>query len=257
MKRLVSFGALTLLVTCGLALAEPTNLAEDDAASYGNWENDKGSGTGFGNWTLVTEAGGENRHAGFFIASKENNPDLEGIGKDGKAFGLYANGDGFEQAVAFRPFNKPLAVGDSFSFMMETGKFEKKSPKDEGVNGSVGLVLRSGNANAATGDYNHGALFEFGHYQGKENYQIYDGSGASANDSGVPFTDQGVIVTVTVTGDDTYDLEIQALPEKKLTKLPGRKFSSSGKAESFAIFNRNSEKNDAFFNQFQVTHDEK
>src|ERR1700730_2546740 len=165
-------------------LAEPTNIAEDDASQYGEgWGNGKNGGTGFGSWTMTSEGNDESRHSGFFIATTDNNKDLNGIAKDGKAFGLYANGSGFEQAVAYRSLDKPLAVGDSFSFMMETGNFEKKFDKDEG-GGAIGLTLRSGNATDSTADYNKNALFEIGHYQGQSNYQIYDGS--NKPDSGVP-----------------------------------------------------------------------
>ena len=247
---LTFFGLTNLSV-----FAEPTNIAEDDASSYGSsWESNKGNGTGFGNWIETSEGNDENRHSGFFIATTDNNKDLNGIAKDGKAFGLYANGSGFEQAVAYRSFDKPLAVGDSFSFMMETGNFEKKFDKDEG-GGAIGLILRSGNATDSPADYNKNALFEIGHYQGKSNYQIYDGS--DKPDSGVPFTDQGISVTVTITGRDSYDLEIQTMKDKNVIKLPGRKLSSNGSIESFAIFDRNGEKYDGFFNQFQVTRDSK
>ncbi len=250
--------SLLLLLAATVAFGEPANMAEDDAAKSeygGSWEAGKNGGHGFGSWAMATDASGENRHAGFYIATTENNKDLNGIAKEQKAFGLFANGAGFEQAVAFRSFIKPLAVGDSFSFMIENGPFEKKSEKDEAGGGAVGLVLRTGNSNSATTDYNAGAMFEFGAYQGTENFQIYDGSKPA--DSGVAFTDSGVVVTITVTSSDSYDLEIQTLSDKKLTKLPGRKFSASGTVESFAAFNRNSEKNDVFFNQFQVAHDEK
>jgi hypothetical protein len=47
------------------------------------------------------------------------------------------------------------------------------------------------------------------------------------------------------------------MKDKKLTKLPGRKFRSGTPIQSFAIFNRNGEKYDAFFNQFQVAHETK
>ncbi len=255
MNRRIFLCLSIFCLTSPCLFAVPTNLAEDDASQYGDgWGNGKNGGTGFGNWTLTTEGNDESRHSGFFIATTDNNKDLNGIAKDSKAFGLYANGSGFEQAVAYRSLDKPLAVGDSFSFMMETGPFEKKFEKDEG-GGSVGLTLRSGNATDSTADYNKNALFEIGHYQGQSNYQIYDGS--NKPDSGVPFNDQGIIVTVTITGSDTYDLEIQTMKDKNVVKLPGRKLSSSGSVESFAIFNRNSEKYDAFFNQFQISRDEK
>jgi len=253
-KFLITVGCAVFVCSAAPLFAESTNIAEDDAAQSaygGSWENGKSGGTGFGNWTQATEGSGENRHAGFFIASTSNNSDLNGIAKEDKAFGLFANGTAFEQAVAYRALDKPLAVGDSFSFMLETSAFEKKFDKDDTSGGAIGLTLRSGNANSLVTDYNSGALFELGHYQGKTTYQIFDGS--DKPDSGVAFTDQGISVTVTLTGADTYDLEIQTMKDKNVTKLPGRKFSSSGSIESLAVFNRNSEKHDAYFNQFQVS----
>ena len=241
-----------------LTYAEPTNLAEDDAsqsAYSSGWDNGKNGGSGFGPWTITIDGNDNERHSGTFVAQTDSNQDLNGIAKDKKAFGLFANGAGFEQAVAYRPLEKPLAIGDSFSFMLEHGAFEKKGEKDDPTLGSIGLVLRGGNANGSTSDYNTGALCEFGFYQGKTNYQIYDGT--SATDSGVPFTDAGVSVTITLVSAETYDLEVQTLSDKKITKLPGRKLKSSGTIESFSIFDRNGEKNDAFFNQFQVSRDAK
>ena len=256
---------LALCISASLAAtvslrAESTVIAEDDASqsAYGSgWDNSKNGGSGFSNWTLTAEGNESERHSGFFIADTKTSPDLNGIAKNDKAFGFYANGSGFEQAVAYRAFEKPLQTGDSFSFMMENGIFEKKFEKDDPTPGSVGVILRSSNANSSVADYNKDALFEFGYYMGKSNYQIYDGSGADKTDSGVPFTDAGVSVTVTITGPDTYDLEIQRMKDKNLTKLPGRKLSGSGAIASMAVFDRNSEKYDAFFNQFQVARETK
>src|SRR5205807_10612936 len=152
------------LILIGLtsSFATPANIAEDDASQYGGgWDTGKNGGSGFGEWKMTSEGNDANRHSGYFIATTDNNKDLNGIPKDGKAFGLYANGSGFEQAVAYRPLDKSLQVGDSFSFMMETGNFEKKFEKDEG-GGSIGLALRSGNANDSVADYNKNALFEIG-----------------------------------------------------------------------------------------------
>ncbi len=260
-QRLLRGCAFAFVLAAHTAVAEPTNIAEDDAAQSGyggSWGNDKNGGSGFAAWITTSEGTGADQHAGFFIADTSTNADLNGIAKDGKAFGIFANGAGFEQAVAYRAFTKPLEVGDSFSFMMETGGFEKKSDKENAGGGAIGLVLRTGSASSSPADYNAGALFEIGHYQGATNYQIYDGTANS--DSGVAFTDSGVIVTVTVTGSDSYDLEIQTAKDKKLTKLPDRKFGSAGSAksgsiESMALFNRNGEKNDAYFNGFQISRD--
>lgn len=260
MKRFICILSLSLATTTPDLFAESTVIAEDDASQsgYGGaWDNSKNGGSGFGNWVLTTEGNDNDRHSGFFIADTKNNPDLNGIARSEKAFGLFANGSGFEQAIAFRAFEKPLRTGDSFSFMLEHGSFEKKFEKDDPTPGSIGLVLRSGSENSSVADYNKNAMFEFGYYDGKNNYQIYDGSGADKSDSGVPFTDSGVWVTVTITGSDTYDLEIQTIQDKKVTKLPGRKLSNSGSIQTFVLFNRNGEKNDAFFNQFQVARESK
>ena len=255
----LAFVLTTALLLAANAVAEPTNVAEDDAShsAYGTaWENGKNGGSGFGPWALTSEGSGADRHSGFFIADTKNNQDLLGAAKNDKAFGVYANGTEFEQAVAYRSFEKPLQVGDSFSFMMENGQFEKKFDKEEQPPGSIGLVLRSSNANSSVADYNKDAVFEFGFYQGKGTYQIYEGSGDGA-DSGVVLDDSGVAVTVTITGAGTYDLEIQTLKDKKLTKMAGRKLKSGDPIQSFALFDRNGEKNDAFFNQFQVTREAK
>jgi hypothetical protein len=260
MKRLL-FVATTFALLSTPALhvrADRMNIAEDDAShsTYnGGWQNEANGGSGFGPWTLTSETQGENSHAGFFIANTSDNQDLTGIAREDKAFGLFANGSGFEQAVAFRPLEQPLEVGDSFSFMMENGRFEKKGDKDDPTPASAGLVLRSGKANSSTADYNQGARFEFGFYHGQDNFQIHD---AEANsDTGVKFVDSGVTVTVTLTGADTYDVEIQTMPNGKLTKLSGRKLKGSGTIDSMAVFNRNGERHDVYFNQFQISRDAK
>lgn len=252
--------ALCLIFTFGFVRADQTNVAEDDAsqeAYNGGFDSGKNGGSGFGEWKMTNEGNDDNRHSGFYVATTENNQDLNSIAKNGKAWGLFANGTGFEQAVAYRAFSQPLAVGDSFSFLMENDVFEKKFETDDPSGGSVGLTLRTSNATDSTSDYNKDAVFEFGSYQGKPNYQIYDGTGEDKTDSGVPFTDTGVTVTVTITGEDSYDLEIQTMSDKKLTKLPGRKLKAAGAISSLAIFDRNSEKHDAYFNSLQVARENK
>src|SRR5438105_12719514 len=104
MKLIAYAIAGILLVTGGQVLAESTVIAEDDASNLaynGQWDNSKNGGSGFGNWSLTTEGNDNDRHSGFFIAVTKNNPDLNGITEGDKAFGLYANGPGFEQAVGY------------------------------------------------------------------------------------------------------------------------------------------------------------
>jgi len=113
-----------ILVLASPLFAESSVIAEDDASQSaygGTWDNTKNGGSGFSAWTLTTEGNDNDRHSGFFIAETKNNQDLNGVQKSDKAFGIFANGSGFEQAVAYRAFEKPLQTGDSFSFMMENG----------------------------------------------------------------------------------------------------------------------------------------
>lgn len=140
---------------------------------------------------------------------------------------------------------------------MEHGRIEKRFATDDPASGSIGLTLRIGSAGESPNEYNQDAVFAFSFDEGKENYQIADGSGPEKADSGVPFTDSGVIATVTITNSDTYDLEIQTTKEKKLTKLPGGKLSAASPITSFAIFNRDGEETDAFFNSLQVARENK
>src|SRR4051812_26107102 len=88
---------ITLILLGVVALpAESLVIAEDDAtqSAYGGgqWDNTKSGGSGFGNWSLTTEGNDNDRHSGFYIAETKNNPDLNGIAKNDKAFGLFANG---------------------------------------------------------------------------------------------------------------------------------------------------------------------
>jgi hypothetical protein len=248
--------ALCLALIFGLVRADQINLAEDDA-SQGPIETGKNSGSGFGEWKLLTEGNDDHRHSGSFIATSENNKDLNGIAQNGKAWGLFANGTGFEQAVAFRPFSEALAIGDSFSFLMENGRIEKKFESDDSAPGSIGLTLRTSNAADSPADYRRDAVFEFSYEEGKDNYQIHDGASPGQADTGIPVTDSGVIVTVTITGAATYDLEFQTAADKKLTKLSGRKLAAAGAITSLAIFNRDGERTDAFFNGLQIAHEAK
>lgn len=232
-------------------------LSQDDAsdAVYKDGWKAGGGGNGFGPWVLLNASvSGSQSFAGNYIADTSGaNADISGVAIGGKAFGLFANGVGFEVATAFRPLSKPLEVGQTFSFLMKHADFVKKFDQDDPGTGSVGITLRSGSAAASTDDYNKGARFEFGAYAGKPNYQIYDGE--SAQDTGVPASGSALTVSVTLVTPDTYDIEITTLPDKKQTTLKGRKLggTAGGTIDGFCIFNRNGEKNDAFFNGFQIT----
>lgn len=252
--------ASVFLLCLPLSAKEQVPLADDNAANSaynGGWGEGSNGGNGFGPWTIraVNDNKQGESHAGAFIADTEANADLVNVGIKKKAFGLFANGVVYEQAVAFRGFAKPLAPGTSFSFLFKHGEIVKKFDTDDPAPGSSGVTLRTSNANGSASDYNKGARFEFGIYEGQGNYQIYDGE--KKQDTGIPTSDGGLSVTFTLVTTDTYDLEITKLDGKKTITLKGRKLggAAGGALESFCIFNRDGEKNDVFFNGFQVSKD--
>ena len=81
---------------------------------------------------------------------------------------------------------------------------------------------------------------------------IYDGEDKKVLD--IPLNEAGLAITFTLTGADTYNVEITDLSNKKTTDLKDRKLGGSAGSEigSFCIFDRNGEKNDAYFNGFQI-----
>ena len=241
------------LLCAGWAQAKEPVSAKDDAAqgAYGGGWNEAGGGSGFGDWKFQEIHGSNDSYAGHLIADSGTNPEIAAIAPNGKAFGLYANGIEFESASASRAFSTPLKPGDTFSFQMMNGLIEQKGTADSPAAGSIGLTLRNGNAADSPDDYNKGARFEIINLKGLPNYQVYDGE--TTHDTGVVYSDQGITVTVTLTGADTYDLEITRLADKATTKLKGRKLGGSGSIGSLCIFDRNGEKADGFFNHFTVS----
>lgn len=258
MRSLALFASALLLLPA--AAKEQVPVADDNAsqgAYGGGWGDGSNGGNGFGPWTIraVNNNKTGESHAGAFIADTEANADLVNVGINKKAFGLFANGVVYEQAVAFRAFAKPLAPGMSFSFLFKHGEIVKKFDHDDPAPGSAGVVLRTGNTNGSADDYNKGSRVEFGMYEGQGNYQIFDGE--KKQDTGIPTSDGGLSVTITLVTADTYDLEVTKLDGKKTITIKGRKLGGTAGAaiESFCIFNRDGEKNDIFFNGFQVSRD--
>lgn len=257
MKHPLFSAAVFAILLAPVFASDRINVAEDEAshsAYNGGWEAGKNSGTGFGAWIFQAAGGVQaDSHSGFFIADASGQGDIDNVGLGGKAFGMFANGVDFEVACAFRSFDAPLAVGDSFSLMMETSDFVKKFASDDPRPGLIGFSLRTGSAAETWDDFQAGARLMFGFYEGESNYQVYDGE--DDHDTGVPVSATGVAVTVTLTSPDTYNLEITQLETKETKKLEGRKLSGDSGApiESFAIYNQDGETGDAYFNGFQVS----
>lgn len=254
----------TLPVICSTALllshaaaSERINIAEDEAshsAYNGGWNDGMNSGTGFGPWVLMQQGvGAEFSHAGFFVGHTNQQGDLNQIATANRALATYANGVNFETTSAYRSIDKPIQTGDTFSITMETGDISRKYDDDDARPGKIGFSLRHGNDVEAWDSYLVGARFEFARVEGEENYQVFDGSESS--DTGVPAGDDGVAVSVTLTGPDTYNLEITTLGNNQTTKLEGRTLGgdAGSSIDSFALFNLDGEKHDSYFNSFQVS----
>jgi hypothetical protein len=246
------------LAACGSQARERINLAEDEAshsAYNGGWNYGTNSaGSGFGGWQLATSGKGpSDSHAGHVIVKQGAGAELDHAAIRNRAFALYANGTGFEVATAFRNFNEPLATGDSFSLLMESGPFEPKFSTDDPRPGLVGFALRTGTAAGQTEDYLKGSRFEFGVREGQPHYFVSD-AGADS-DTGVPVNPSGVAVTVTLVSPDSFDLEITSLDTRVTKKFSGRRFAGpkGARIESFSIANQDGEKGDAYFNGFQVS----
>jgi hypothetical protein len=263
MKTLTSILILlTTATSIPLLHAQQNNIADDLAANseYENgWSGGQNGGYGFGEWKLVAQPSDEESktYSGHFIAQDVDHSDLNGIATNGRAFGMYANGHRFEKAVAFRPFKEPLRIGDTFSIKFEHGDFVKKFDIDSDDPGSVGFTLRTGNANNTESDYQTGSRFQISYNKDKNNYILIDKDGEF--DTGINYTDSGISVSFTLTGPDTYDLEIITLGDRSIKNFTGRTLAgdASGAIESLALFAFNTEKSNAYFNTLQIARDEK
>jgi hypothetical protein len=225
-----------------------TDLAS--AAVYGgNWQDGAGAADGWEGWILRANGNPDKKsYAGFYLAKQEEKSGSASVATEGRSFAIFADGEGFQEAAAFRGFAKPLEANQSFSV-----DFVTPVPKSNaGTTGSIGLTLRNGKKADGPADYNAGARFELTAIEGQANYQIFDGSQPS--DSGLAVTPAGFRVEFTLKTPDTYDLKLYPLSGGSPVELKDRKLGGTAGAslESFSIFNRDSEQN-TFFNRLRLS----
>jgi len=219
------------------------------ASGYGGeWKEGAGAADGWEGWTLRANGNPDKKsYAGFYLAKQEEKSGSASVATEGRSFSIFSDGEGFQEAAAFRGFAKPLEPNQSFSV-----DFVTPVPKsNSGSTGSIGLTLRNGKKADGPADYNAGARFELTAIEGQANYQIFDGSQPS--DSGMAVTPAGFRVEFTLKSPDTYDLKLYPLSGGSPVELKDRKLGGSAGAplESFSIFNRDSEQN-AFFNRLRL-----
>ena len=237
--------------TTPAVVSSATGGRTDTASSSGyggEWKDGAGAADGWEGWILRANGNAEKKsYAGFYIAKQEEKSGSASVATEGRSFAIFADGEGFQEAAAFRGFAKPLEPNQSFSV-----DFVTPVPKsNSGSTGSIGLTLRNGKKADGPADYNAGARFELTAIEGQANYQIFDGSQPS--DSGMAVTPAGFRVEFTLKSPDTYDLKLYPLSGGSPVELKDRKLGGSAGAplESFSIFNRDSEQN-AFFNRLRL-----
>lgn len=239
-----------LLASVLLALTFPSQatlltVASDNANNYNEQWLGNG-GTGFDNWHFISD--NAEGSAGGFMAKKSTNNDLNHITSNpiNKAWGSYANGDGFNQFEAYRGFaNNSLSnAGDSFKVSFEHGGISQ--------GGAVGFVLRNQNIHNNIGDYNQLSRFEFGFIGGGQHYSIFDGQGVI--DTGINFTDAGLNLAFTLLTPDLYQLDIFSGIDNILLQSRNGVLNGSGTIDSVALYNRDAELANGYFNNLEINH---
>lgn len=218
-------------------------------AAYGvEWKDGAGAMDGWEGWTLRDNGKADKKsYAGFYLAKEEEKPGSSPVAVEGKSFGVFADGEGFQEAAAFRAFTKPLGINQTFAIEIITPPPKSNS----GSAGSIGLTLRAGKKADEPKDYNSGARFELTALEGQPNYQLFDGS--KPTDSGLAVTPAGLRVEFTLKTSDTFDLKLSPLNGGNPIELKDRKLGGTAGSplESLSIFNRDSEQN-AFFNRLRL-----
>jgi len=183
------------IVSLSLAVAvQASNLASDEAdnSPYGGahgWQTLDNGGSGFGAW-VFTNPGAGGPTGGFFIGSSSLNAggSSGNIDTAGVSWGMYAN-SGLTSA-AVRPLTGgSLAVGQEIKASIDNGFLDTGSSEGFGLQTSGGVNR-----------------LEFFFSGGDSSYRLADNSGA--NLTGIGFTGNGLSLAFTLTGTNTYSLDV-------------------------------------------------
>ncbi len=182
----------SFFLASALAL-EAANTGFDKASNSpyepGNtWTNGQNGGSGFGPWQLSPIA--NTGSAGFFMGSSSGNAggSSGNIDTAGVSWGMYANSG--QTASAVRPLTGgSLLVGQKITLSIDNGFLDTGSSEGFGLQ-TAGGVNR----------------LEFFFQGGNGSYSLADGAGTNA--TGIPFTGNGLAIAFTLTGTNTYHLEV-------------------------------------------------
>ncbi len=239
MNKTIYFAALSLALAAlhAQAAAPASDNASNPPYPTSGWVTGSNGGSGFGAWSLTTTAANI-ATGGFFLGDSAGNGGTGNIGNP--AWGMYANSG--DTALANRPFttggpnNLPvLDVGQVFAVSLDNGNVD--------TNSSVGFnLLNSAGADRLT--------FEF--IGGGVNYVYNLGNGVPV-DTGVPFTRDGLRVSVEIGAANAFTLRITPTGGTTTT-LTGTLTASD--IDRTQLFNSNAGAGgaaDAFFNTLAIT----
>jgi hypothetical protein len=170
--------------------ADDANNANDGnpANNTNNWVTGDNGGTGFGAWTLI--GNGNSSQTGFFMGSSAGNGNGSSgnINTAGRSWGMYANSG--QTASAIRPLTGgSLLVGQTITLSIDNGFLDTGSSEGFGLQTSGGTNR-----------------MEFFFTGGNGSYTLADNTGNHA--TGIGFTTDGLSFAFTLTGADTYSLNV-------------------------------------------------
>ncbi|MBC8138458.1 MAG: PEP-CTERM sorting domain-containing protein [Fibrella sp.] len=243
---LIAIACCALMLPTLTANARPV-VASDNASDVvynDGWQTGDNGGFGFGAWALSTSGG----NAGFFTGTSNNNGDGGGTGIDtaGESFGLFANSNDNPSALASRPINNAIVVGETLTFGFDNGF----------VDGGLAPQFRLADSDGV-------ARLTFQFVGGGNNYSVVDaggtqnfGNGNGANDLG-GYTDGGLVGIFTLTGLDTYALRMMRLDQPSQTAtisgtLAGIGGSGITRLQAFTNARGGGGSGDYFVNSFQI-----
>ena len=253
-----------LLVACALAASVATSsadaslIASDDASdpAYNDgWQSGDNGGSGWGGgWTFrnggnvvqnnpsgsffgafVGDSRGNNNPAG---ASGDSNSDLDINSTGNKAWGMYANTA--NELYAVRPFSGALDVGQTVSFTFDNGNVDSTRV--------LGVRLLANAADIAT------RQFELRFVGGDSFYTVVAGANQTTTHG---FTREGIRASFTLTGTNSYSLDVTRLQSGVTQTITGSLINPGGNTAINGIAFRNlaagsGATNDGYFNSISV-----
>ena len=174
------------------------------SVGQGTWTNNQNDNTsGLSAWSLSSGGGG-----GHFAAGS-GSTGMSILNGGSNAWGMYSGGTGGGTNFSNATRTVTMNVGNVISFSMDNNSVSSIGP------GSVGISLQNSSGQN---------LMEFYFRGGQSNYEISDNAGSNIS-TGVPYTTNGLDITITYVSATTYDISITPR-NGSTTTMSGRTFSN-------------------------------